>query len=109
MNHIGPSAFRRRGRLLAEWLQSLDLTRLKWTGIITYFGVYALLFVRVDRAVNHLLPMVPVALRPGPVPPVWVVADLPKSLAMGLVSLGVAIAVVGARVGVAAWTDLTDA
>lgn len=107
MNHIGPSAFRRRGRLLAEWVQSLDLPRLKWTAIITYFGVYALLFVRVDRAVNRLLPMVPVAVRPEPLPPVWAVANLPKSVAMGLFSLGVALAVVAARVGVAAWTDIT--
>lgn len=100
-NDMGPRDIRRDGRPFAEWARSLDLTRLKWTGVIAYFGVYALLFVRIDRAVNRLRPALPVAIRPAPLEPVWVLTGLPKSVAMGLVSLAVALALVGVRVAVA--------
>lgn len=73
-------------RTLAEWGQRLDVGGLKRLGAITYFGVYALLFVA------HR----PVAWVVAPsVDPVWMLVDLPQSLAMGVLSFSVTIVVVG--------------
>lgn len=74
-----------RWRGLAEWIQSLDTGGLKRLGVITYFGVYALLFV-VHRPVNWIVST--------SVDPVWMVLDLPQSVAMALISLSATVLVV---------------
>lgn len=79
-------------------MKSLDTTRYKRVGVITYFGVYALLLFEVHVAVNAVLATLPAAVRPPPVEPVWVLIDLPQSLAMGLFSLAVTALVVGTLV-----------
>lgn len=74
------------GRTLAEWGQRLDTGGLKRLAAITYFGVYALLFVA-HRPVAWIVST--------SVDPVWMVVDLPQSLAMGVLSIGVTTVVVG--------------
>lgn len=93
-------------RGFVDWLDALDTTRLKRVGVITYFGVYALLFFGIHRVLNRLLLELPSVVRPPLLDPVWVVMDLPQSLAMGTFSLGVTAAIVGAMVVKSAWTTV---
>lgn len=88
----------RQGRRFLGWKGSLNTTRLKRIAVGTYFGIYALLVFGIHRTVNGILEAVPAAVRPAPLEPVWVVMDLPRSVAMGMFSLGVTALVVGVLV-----------
>lgn len=88
----------RQGRGFLRWKRSLNTTRLKRIAVGTYFGIYALLVFGIHRTVNGVLEAVPAAVRPAPIEPVWVVMDLPRSVAMGMFSLGVTALVVGVLV-----------
>lgn len=79
-------------RGLVGWFQSLDTGGLKRIAVLTYFGVYAFLFVA-HRLVNRFLAVLPGDLRPPPVLPVWEVFAYPQSVAMALFSAGVTLLV----------------
>lgn len=100
-------AMTRRWRGFVGWIEALDTTRLKRVGVVTYFGVYALVFFGIHRVVNRLILELPSVVRPPLLDPVWVVIDLPRSLAMGTFSLGVTALVLGAMVAKSAWTTLS--
>lgn len=89
------------------WIKSMNVVRLKWVGIVTYFGVYGLLFFDIHVIVNEYLVHLPATIRPPPLEPVWVVMDLPKSVSMGVFSLAVTALVLSAVVVRSAWTTLT--
>lgn len=85
------------------WIKSMNVVRLKWIAILTYFGVYGLLFFDIHVTVNDYLVHLPATIRPPPLEPVWEVMDLPKSVSMGLFSLGVTALVLSAVVVRSAW------
>lgn len=79
------------------WIRALDTGGIKRVAVLTYFGVYAFLFVA-HRLVNQLVLALPARVRPPPVAPVWEVLTLPQSVAMALFSLAITLLVVGAVV-----------
>lgn len=90
------------------WIRTLDTTRLKRISVVTYFGFYALLLFDVHRAVNEVIRALPEVIQPPLLDPVWVVMDLPRSVAMGVSSLVVATLVVGILVARSALTTLGE-
>lgn len=81
--------------------QALNRRRLKYVGIVTYFGVYALIALGLRRGLNTLLQSLPPAVRPGPLVPLDALLGLPTSVAWGLTSLCAALLAVG---GVASYS-----
>ncbi|EJN58112.1 hypothetical protein [Halogranum rubrum] len=79
--------------------QALNRRRLKYVGIATYFGVYALIALGLRRSLNTLLQSLPLAIRPGPLVPIDALLGLPTSVAWGLTSLCAAILAVATVAG----------
>ena len=75
--------------------RALDTRRLKYVGIATYFGVYALIALGIRRGVNTALQSLPPAFRPAPLAPLDALFGLPTSVAWSLTSLSVAFLAVG--------------
>lgn len=75
--------------------QTLNMRRLKHVGIVTYFGVYALIALGLRRWLNTLFRSLPPLVRPAPLAPIETVLGLPTSVAWGLTSLSIALLVVG--------------
>ncbi|SEP21989.1 hypothetical protein SAMN04487948_12265 [Halogranum amylolyticum] len=82
-------------RSMVAGLQSLNTRRLKHVGIVTYFGVYALIALGIRRGLNSMFQSLPQTVRPAPLLPLDVLFGLPTSVAWSLTSLGVALFTVG--------------
>lgn len=80
-------------------VEPMDAGRLKRVGVVTYFGVYALVAVGGWRVLVDLWQLLPPAVRPPALPPLHVLFGLPRSVAWALVSLSVALVTVGAVAG----------
>lgn len=78
-------------RSVVAELQSLNTRRLKHVGIVTYFGVYALIALGIRRGLNSMFQSLPQTVRPAPLLPLDVLFGLPTSVAWSLTSLGVAL------------------
>jgi hypothetical protein len=83
-------------RYLGSWRRHVDGRRLKRVGVLTYFGVYAAIFLGAREAVNVALAALPVSVGPEPLPPLAATLGLPVSVAWSVVSFAVALVAVGA-------------
>lgn len=90
----------------SDWIQQvqtlaepMDASRLKRVGVVTYFGVYALIAVGGWRVLVGLWQLLPPVIRPPALPPLHVLFGLPRSVAWALVSLSIALVAVGAVAG----------
>lgn len=72
-------------------VRSLNTRRLKHVGIVTYFGVYALIALGLRRGVNSVFQSLPTIVRPAPLLPLDVLFGLPTSVAWSLTSLSAAL------------------
>jgi hypothetical protein len=72
-------------------MRSLNTRRLKHVGIVTYFGVYALIALGLRRGVNSVFQSLPATVRPAPLLPLDVLFGLPTSVAWSLTSLSAAL------------------
>lgn len=80
---------------LRSSLEPVDASRVKRIGVVTYFGVYALIAIGGWRALVGFTQVFPELLRPPALPPLHVLLGLPRSVAWGLVSLSIALSAVG--------------
>lgn len=80
-----------RARSVVTELQTLNTRRLKYVGIATYFGVYALIALGARHGVNWAFRSLPGVVRPAPLAPLDVSLGLPTSVAWGITSLSVAL------------------
>jgi hypothetical protein len=79
---------------LRAWWRAVDGDRLRHVSILTYFGTYGLILLGGREAVNAVLGVLPAAVRPGPLPPLATVLNLPVSVAWGVTSFAVALVAV---------------
>lgn len=85
----------------------MNVNRLKWTGIVTYVVVYASVVFDIHEKLNENIGKLPPRLRPPTIEPIWNSIALPKSVSIGLFSLGVTAIVLSAVIFLSALSTLT--
>lgn len=101
------SVARTRDRLQST-VETLDTTFLKRVGVLTYFGVYAVIAFGGRRAVNGVVGALPPIVRPPALVPLHEVLGLPRSVAWALVSFATALTVICVLIAVSLRREAGD-